>query len=221
MSPAMRSWDALPERLLADRGTESAGLLARGLRHYRAAAQYLHGLPYGRNSNRSDYRLVLKEGRGTCSTKHALLAAVALEQGLPVFLTIGIYDMSEANTPGVGPVLSAHGLDRLPEAHCYLTYRGQRVDVTRGGVSPREEIAAFHREWRIRPAQIGAHKQSLHQAFLREWLGRNPDVEEGFEALWEIREACIAALASSGEAALDSGETPTGSAPGADSRRLR
>jgi hypothetical protein len=28
--------------------------------------------------------------------------------------------MSEANTPGLGRVLSQHGLDSIPEAHCYL-----------------------------------------------------------------------------------------------------
>jgi hypothetical protein len=40
-----------------------------------------HELRYGRNADRADFRLVLSEGRGICSTKHALLAAVAFEQG--------------------------------------------------------------------------------------------------------------------------------------------
>lgn len=192
----MRSWEALPDHALLDAGPDSKELLARGLRDYRAAARYLHGLPYGRTSDRSDPRLVLREGRGTCSTKHALVAAVAAEQRLPVFLTVGIYDMSEANTPGVGPVLAAHGLESVPEAHCYLSYGGARVDVTRSGVSSLAAITEFHREWRIDPAQIGDHKVSLHRSFLREWLDRQHGVGLTLEELWAIREACIAALAA-------------------------
>ena len=39
------------------------------------------------------FRSVLSAGKGTCSTKHALLAAVASEQNIPVALTLGIYEM--------------------------------------------------------------------------------------------------------------------------------
>src|SRR5262245_37335349 len=105
----MESWQALPEHPLAVAGPESEAFLRAGCKTYRSAARTLHALPYGRNSDREDFRLVLIEQRGTCSTKHALLAALALEQQLDVALTIGIYDMSERNTPGVGRVLAAHG----------------------------------------------------------------------------------------------------------------
>ena len=190
----LRSWEALPDRALAGAGPEAAALLRRGMRDYRAAARFVCELPYGRNADRADYRLVLREGRGTCSTKHALLAAIAEEEALPVSLRIGIYDMDEGNTPGVGPVLAAHGLASLPEAHCYLAYRGLRVDVTRSGVSSSGRVR-FHAEWCIRPEQIGDHKVSLHRAFLRDWLGRQPDLGLDLETLWRVREACIAALA--------------------------
>ena len=46
---------------------------ALGLGDYREAARHVRNLPYGRNSDRSEWRLVLEEGRGTCSTKHDLL----------------------------------------------------------------------------------------------------------------------------------------------------
>jgi hypothetical protein len=55
--------------------------VALGLGGYREAAHHVRYLPYGRNSDRSDWRLVLKEGRGTCSTKHALLAELARVPG--------------------------------------------------------------------------------------------------------------------------------------------
>ena len=197
----MESWQSLPDDPLEHppepTGVLSATLVDAGCASYRAAARHLHDLPYGRNSDRANYRLVLEEGRGTCSTKHALLAAVAREQNLPVSLTIGIFDMSEANTPGVGKVLAPHTLPAIPEAHCYLTYRGRRVDVTRSGLTAAEPIARFHREWTIEPHQIGDHKLQLHERFLREWLSNQPKPQRSFEELWRIREACIAALGSS------------------------
>jgi hypothetical protein len=190
----METWSALPDAPLDAAGAASEAFRGIGCASYRNAAKLLHALPYGRNSDRADFRLVLSERRGTCSTKHALLAAVAAEQRLPVSLTIGIYDMDESNTPGVGRVLAAHGLESIPEAHCYLVSSGRRVDITRSGVSPRAAIERFHREWSIEPTQIGAHKLALHQRYLRDWLSGRADLRLSFEALWEIREACIHAL---------------------------
>jgi hypothetical protein len=190
----MESWLILPDAPLNAVGPDSEALLRLGCDSYRSAARYLHELPYGRNADRANFRSVLSERWGTCSTKHALLRAVALEQSLPVSLAIGIYDMSESNTPGVGRVLAAHGLESLPEAHCYLRYAGHRVDITRSGVSPRELITHFHEEWAIEPTGIGAHKVALYQQYLRDWLRRRSDLGFSVGELWHIRESCILAL---------------------------
>ena len=190
----MASWPLLPEALLDAPGPASDAFREIGCLTYRSAARHVHELPYGRNSDRADFWLVLPEQRGTCSTKHALLATVASEQTLPVFLSVGIYVLSEANTPGVGRILSAHALESIPEAHCYLSHSGLRVDVTRSGASPRAAIAGFHREWTIEPQEIGADKTALHQRYLRDWLRDQRDPELSFEELWRIRESCILAL---------------------------
>jgi len=149
-------------------------------------------LPYGRNTDRSDYRLVLEEGRGTCSTRHALLAALAREHDWPVELRLGIYEMDGRNTPGVGPVLRRYGLDLVPEAHCYLAYREVRVDLT--GLGKAEEpIRAFLHEEEIEPRQIGAYKVKRHREFIRRWA-----MARGLEAdtVWRAREECIRALSA-------------------------
>ena len=189
----MRSWDALPTRHLEALGAASAQFLALGIEDYRAAARFVNRLPYGRNADRANFRLVIVEHRGTCSTKHALLAALARENQLPVNLTLGIYEMSERNTPGVGAVLDRHGLGYVPEAHCYLTYAGERIDVTRSAVNPSEGIARFLHEETIAPAQIGDYKVAMHQRFMREWVARTMP-HRSWEQLWKIREECIAAL---------------------------
>jgi len=154
------------------------------------AARFVHALPYGRNADRSDYTLVVPERRGTCSTKHALLAALAREHGIALTLRVGIYLLTEANTPGVGKVLRAHGYESVPEAHCYLAERDRRVDLTHPGTSGICTLA-FLEEHDIAPEDIGARKLSIHRAMLAEWSAA---CGRAFDETWCAREECIAAL---------------------------
>jgi hypothetical protein len=169
-------------------GREFAAL---GLCGYRDAARHVHSLPYGRNSDRSDWRLVLKEGRGTCSPKHALLADLARENLRHVVLVLGVYEMDEGNTPGIGTVLERHGIPCVLEAHCYLAHEGTRVDLTREGGGA-EQINGFPHEEEIEPHQISEYKVRAHRAFIRRWAA-----ERGLDSehVWRVRERCIAALA--------------------------
>lgn len=187
----------LPQDALQSGGPLSLEFRARGITDFRAGGRYLHALPYGRTANRADFRAVLREGKGTCSTKHALLAALAREHRLPVILTLGFYSMHERNTPGVGTVLTRYGLAWLPEAHCYLTYDCKRIDITRSGVEPTEPIPQFLYEEAIKPEQIGDYKVMLHRHFLRQWVHDHAELVKGwsYEEVWGIREECIAALA--------------------------
>lgn len=181
--------ERLPNFDLEPGAGRSAQFIFHGNRNYHAAARYVWQFPYGRNSDRSDYGLVLTERRGTCSTKHALLAALAREHDRPVELRLGIYEMDGNNTPGVGPVLRRYGLDGIPEAHCYLAYCGTRVDFTRAAST--EPVEDFLHEETIEPEGIGAYKVEMHRRFAREWaLQRDLDLEQ----VWQIREECIHAL---------------------------
>jgi hypothetical protein len=164
---------------------------ALGLGDYCEAARYVRNLPYGRNSDRSGWWLVLEERRGTCSTKHALLTDLARENSLPVALVLGVYEMDGTNTPGVGVVLREHGLRCVPEAHCYLVYEGARVDLTRERRGA-GQIEGFLHEEEIEPHQIGEYKVQVHREFARRWAGRR-----GLDParVWRAREECIAALA--------------------------
>lgn len=181
---------SLPDFALDERTDLGGRFVVLGLSDYRAAARYVWKLPYGRTTDRSDYRQVLEEGRGTCSTKHALLAGLAREHGRPVDLLLGIYEMDGRNTPGVGPVLRKNGLRAVPEAHCYLAHRDARIDLTRGDRSTGPAVT-FLWEEKIEPGQIGAYKVEEHRRFVRGWAG-----ERGldFEFVWRTREECIAAL---------------------------
>jgi hypothetical protein len=177
-----------------ERGTSlGSQFLLRGERSFHAAARHVQRLPYGRNSDRTDYGLVLAEGRGTCSTKHALLAALAREHARPVELRLGIYEMDEENTPGVGSILGRYGLACMPEAHCFLAHRGVRVDLTRD--EPTGSNVNFLHEETIEPVQIGSYKVGAHRRFIEEWASqRKLDPEQ----VWKIREECILALSDAG-----------------------
>jgi hypothetical protein len=193
----MRSWDALPNIPLKPAGPLTAEIMARGITDFRAAGHYVQALPYGRTTNRADFRAILCEQKGTCSTKHAFLATLAHEQKLAIVLTLGIYEMHERNTPGVGAILTRHGLAYLPEAHCYLTYAAMRIDITRAGMISAEPITQFLHEEAIVPEQIGDYKVTVHQQYMRDWVTSCGDMVGGrsFTDMWGIREECIAALA--------------------------
>ncbi len=193
--------DALPpgsENPLTADGEISRLARSHGLGTFADAVHHVRHLPYGRVSERSDYRLVLGEGRGTCSTKHALLAALAWENGLAASLMLGVYEMTDANTPGIGDALSKHGLSSIPEAHCYLRTGDGVIDATMPKRSSDNAGRHFLHEETINPEDIGAYKNAVHRRVLDGWLRAKGHASLGLNAAWTVRETCIAALSHSG-----------------------
>ncbi|MEM6394892.1 MAG: hypothetical protein AAF741_00995 [Bacteroidota bacterium] len=155
---------------------------------------HVQHLPYGRISNATDLGLVLSEQKGTCSTKHALLKKMADLNGIDgVELVLGMYLMSEVNTPGIYPILTQHDLEAIPEAHCYLKVEEKRYDFTK----PDSDIARIEtdilEEVIIQPEQVGTFKRNYHRDYLRKYISKN-NIYMSFETLWKIREACIQQL---------------------------
>lgn len=186
-----RVLDRLPDFPLRPAGPAARGLLARGLTRYADAAAWVWRLPYGRNGARDDLA-VLAEARGTCSTKHALLARLAQEHGVDVELVLAIYLMDGDNTRGVAEVLAARGLRAVPEAHCLLRWRGAWIDLTRAGATG--PVPEFLYEETIAPGDIAARKVEVHRRFLAAWIAEHLPGST-LEQVWSAREACIAALA--------------------------
>ncbi len=182
---------ALPNFRLEAKDEVSQQISAKGLPTFHSLAAWIQALPYARNSDRSDFRLVVSEQKGTCSTKHALLAHVADQHREPVVLTLGIYEMTAGNTPGVGRILERHGLTSLPEAHCYLVSGLHRIDLTSASMAA--TIDHFLLEEEIEPRQIGDYKIQRHRSHLREWAA-DRRIALGVQELWRVREECILAL---------------------------
>lgn len=186
-------------------------VLALGLSSFDRLTAYVKSLPYGRTADTADPRSVLREQRGTCSSKHQLLAAVAHECGhFEVQLTVGIYEMSEQNTPGVGIVLSSASLASVPEAHCYLTVGSERFDFT--GLTPgtSSPFDALLEEHVVSPEDLSQTKVRLHMRAVAAWA---PGAGVSAASAWATREACIATLANPSIEGTHSGLRPPRAPP--------
>jgi hypothetical protein len=131
-------------------------------------------------------------GRGTCTSKHKLLAILARECGrTDVALTLGLYEMTERNTPGIGAILAGARLQSVPEVHCYLTWQSQRYDFTGLPAGPASPFESLIEERPAVPEELRAEKLRFHRDALVRWaerLGIDPD------RAWGVREQCIKAL---------------------------
>ena len=105
---------------------------------------------------------------------------------------LGLYEMSEDNTPGVGAVLEAEKMVAVPEAHCYLASGTQRYDFTGLPAGCRSPWEALIDEREVSPSDLPKQKASYHRGALAAWAGaRGLDADH----VWALRERCIALLA--------------------------
>jgi len=161
-----------------------------GITTWRNLLKFVKQIPYGRNSNRIDFSLILLENKGTCSSKHAFLKEIANQNDLKnIELIIGIYKMNELNTK-IGTLLSENKVEYIPEAHCYLKIDGIRFDCTSSNSDFDEIKDDLLEEIEIEPYQVGDFKIEYHQKFIKNWLTEN-NSKFSFEQIWEIREQCI------------------------------
>jgi hypothetical protein len=128
----MNKYDILPDAPIAAKNIVSAEFKKIGIHGFVDACRYVHQLPYGYNSDRDDILVLFKEGKGSCTTKHAVIATLAKELDLPVFKEVGIYAMTEKIVTGTSEILAEFNLPYIPMVHCYLIYENYRLDLTEG-----------------------------------------------------------------------------------------
>lgn len=163
------------------------------------AIEFIKNLPYGRNENRHDFSLVVKEGRGTCSSKHALLKIVADFNAIThVQLFVGIYKMNQVNTPKLANLLMENNVDYIPEAHCYLKIHNQVMDITSNGSSTYFFYNDLIKEIEILPEQVADFKVTFHKKFIKDWIEQN-NIKLSLDEIWSLREKCIAKLSSAAD----------------------
>jgi len=146
---------------------------------------------YGRNSQRADLNLVWYERRGTCSSKHAFLKNVAELNQIPnVELMMCLFKMNSDNTKGLVGFMEQTDLEYIPEAHCYIRWNNEPIDVTFMGSNIDQLLKATLEEKQIQAKDVVENKLIWHKQKLVEWLDSNrPNMT--LEEIWGIRERAI------------------------------
>ncbi|MCC9041256.1 hypothetical protein LNQ81_00690 [Myroides sp. M-43] len=173
----------------------SQAFIALGIVDFKQACEYIKQLSYKRNKDRDNLLNVLEEQKGVCSTKHAVIRKLALENNHPeVELVLGIFKMDADYAPAIRATLEQAGLDYIVEGHTYLKYNNHFYDYTTitsdyelfkdKGIS--EVIYEYN--------QIGDFKINLHREAIQKWLDITPTIAYSLDKIWTIREQCIADL---------------------------
>ena len=165
-----------------------------GIETWNELIDFVKKLQYGRHTNRTDFGLVITKKKGSCSSKHALLKKVAdLNKIENIKLILGIYRMTETNTPKIGTELTENSINFIPEAHCYLQIDHKRIDITTDQSDFTKIEKDIITELEIEPEQVAEFKFDYHKQFLVSWVLEN-QIDQKFDEIWEIREKCIAKL---------------------------
>lgn len=128
----MEMFTVFPDKSISQVGIISTKFLSLGISRFIDACRYVHELPYGYNSDRDDLMILFKENKGTCTTKHAVIATLAQELDLPIVKNVGIYAMTEEIVTGTENILANYNLPYIPMVHCLLVYDEYRVDLSEG-----------------------------------------------------------------------------------------
>jgi len=128
----MEKFTVFPNKSLSHAGIISAKFLSLGIKSFIQACKYVQELPYGYNTNRDDLMILFKENKGTCTTKHAVIATLAKELNLSIEKYVGIYAMIEEIVTGADEILKKYHLPYVPMIHCFLVYDEYRVDLSEG-----------------------------------------------------------------------------------------
>ncbi|MFW9897481.1 MAG: hypothetical protein ACFFD7_16875 [Candidatus Thorarchaeota archaeon] len=128
----MDSYDKLPDAEIRPVGILSQTFIKLGIKSFREACDYVHNVEYGYNTNYDDRMIFFKENKGTCTTKHAVIAGLAEELEIPLYKHVGVYKFTEEISTGTNDILSKYNVPYVPMVHCFLVYKEFRFDLTEG-----------------------------------------------------------------------------------------
>jgi len=128
----MDTYTVFPNPIIIKKGIISEKFISLKIKTFWDACLYVHNLPYEYNSTTNDILILFKEGYGSCTTKHAVIATLAEELNIPIYKMVGIYAMNEKIVTGTDLILVKYHLPYLPMIHCFLVFDSYRVDLTEG-----------------------------------------------------------------------------------------
>jgi len=135
----MDSYDKLPDAELIPVGELSKKFLGLGIKTFKDACNYVHKIDYGYNTNYEDKMIFFKEKRGSCTSKHAVIAGLAQELKIPLYKQVCVYKFTEEITTGVNKILNKYNIPYVPMVHCFLVYDIYKFDLTEGNINGKKE----------------------------------------------------------------------------------
>jgi hypothetical protein len=175
----MDKFMVFPDKPISNVGPISAKFLSLGIHSFSDACRYVHVLPYGYNTDRDDLMILFKENKGTCTTKHAVIATLAEEQSLPIVKNIGIYRMSEEIVTGTNEILAKFHLPYVPMIHCFLVYGEFRVDLSEGNNNGKNRpIEDFLYTQQVDPNISAKDEYFLYRRALEEQILKRKEMAE-------------------------------------------
>ncbi|WP_419661116.1 hypothetical protein Dvar_15370 [Desulfosarcina variabilis str. Montpellier] len=175
----MDSYDVFPNTPILSSGAVGKQFLELGITTFSDACRFVHELPYGYNSNRDDLMILFKEKMGTCTTKHAVIATLALELNLPIEKNIGIYAMTEQIVNGTDRILEQYNLPYVPMVHCFLAHGNHRVDLTEGNANGKKQaISEFLHTERVVPNVSAKDEYLKYRHALKENILKRSEMQD-------------------------------------------
>ncbi len=166
--------------------------LQRELTTFHEACQWVKALPYGANSSSENSLILFEEGYGNCTTKHGAIARLANAHNLPISKHLGFYRLNDDIVTGVNAILQPHGLDFIPQSHCFLVYENYRVDLTEGNCNGKNKtIEDYDFVIQVAPDLTEAQHQAIYLDHLRRYYSIEPQLATlGEDKVFELLISC-------------------------------
>ena len=192
----MDSYDNLPDIAIKPVGEISKKFLELGITSFKEACEYVHNIDYGYNTNYDDKMIFFKEKKGTCTSKHAVIAGLAEELNLPLYKYVGIYKLTEEISSDTNKILVKYNIPYVPMAHCFLVYKDFRFDLTEGNCNGKNTtIKNFIYEKEVNPFISRKDEYFLYKRVLKEKVLPSKEMEGIKErSLLKAREESIILL---------------------------
>lgn len=175
----MHPINVLPDVTIQPQGQICNLFLEREITSFQAACRYVKAMPYGSNSNNEDSLILFEENRGTCTTKHGAIARLAAELGLEVDKHLGFYRLNDDIVTGVNEIIHPHGLNFIPQIHCFLQYKAFRVDLTEGNCNGKNKtIEDYDFVVKVQPDLTHAQEEEYYRSYLELYFAIAPELSK-------------------------------------------
>ena len=167
----MDSYEKLPDKEITSSGKISKKFLELNITSFKDACYFIHNLDYGYNKNYDDEMILFKEKKGTCTSKHGIIASLAKELNIPLYRHVCVYKFTEEITNGADEILKKYNIPYVPMVHCFLVYDQYRFDLTEGNNNGKKKpIDEYIISERVDPFISGKEEYLIFKRILKEHI---------------------------------------------------